>query len=91
MSRAFTPVSLIAGLAAGQLAKKLFTKVWGELRGEEPPSPEHREISMATLVVALIAEGAIARLVRGLTDHQLRLAWSRSTGVWPGEERPEPE
>ena len=87
----FKIVSIVAGLASGQIAKKLFIKVWGEIRDEEPPSAEHREIAIASLIVALIVEGAIARLVRGLTDHGLRRSWARSTGTWPGEERPEPE
>lgn len=84
------PISIVAGLLAGQLAKKLFTKVWGEIIDEEPPDPKHREIVLWQLAGALLVEGASARLVRGLADHGLRHAWTRSTGEWPGEERPQP-
>jgi hypothetical protein len=41
------------------------------------------------LLVALLVEGAIARVVRGLVDHGARHGWARLTGAWPGEERPE--
>ena len=82
-------VGLIIGLAAGQVAKKIFDKVWGLVRDEEAPRPKHREISIATLVAALLVEGAIARVVRGMVDHGTRHGWAQLTGGWPGEERPE--
>lgn len=91
MSKAFTPVSVLAGLMAGQLAKKLFNFVWGRIIDQEPPEPEHREPSYPMLTVALALEGLIARLVRGYVDHGLRIAWSRNTGEWPGDPDPEPK
>lgn len=91
MSKLFTPISLIAGLLAGQVAKKVFTFVWGKARDEEAPHPKHREIAFGQLLIALVIEGAIMRLVRGLVDHGTRHAWARTMGEWPGEERPEPK
>jgi hypothetical protein len=91
MSKLFLPISIVAGLAAGQIAKKLFAFAWGQVADEEAPDAKHREIVLGQLVAALVLEGAIAKLVRGLTDHGLRHAWARSVGEWPGEERPEPE
>jgi hypothetical protein len=89
MSKLFIPFSLAIGLAAGQLAKKIFAFVWGRVADEDAPDPKHREIPYAQLLVALIVEGAIARLVRGLVDHGTRHGWARLIGEWPGEERPE--
>lgn len=91
MSKLFTPVGLIVGLAAGQLAKKIFDKVWGLVQDEEAPRPKHREVPVGTLVLALLVEGAIARVVRGMVDHGTRHGWAQLTGEWPGEERPEVE
>ena len=91
MNKVFTPIGLIIGLAAGQLSKKIFDKVWGLARDEEAPRPKHREISVLMLVVALVVEGAIARVVRGMVDHGTRRGWAQLTGAWPGEERPEEE
>jgi Protein of unknown function (DUF4235) len=85
----FTPLSLIAGLAAGQLAKKIFDEAWGMVTDREAPRPKHREIDLLVLLGALLVEGAIARLIRGSVDHGLRRGWARLTGTWPGEERPE--
>lgn len=91
MAKAFTPVSVIAGLLAGIVANKIFVAVWGRIIDEEPPDPKHREINGYQLVGSLLLQGAIARLVKGGVDHGLRHAVARSTGSWPGEERPEPK
>ena len=41
--------------------------------------------------MALLVEGAIFRLVKGLTDHGARRAFAGATGTWPGDEAPDPE
>jgi hypothetical protein len=91
MKLLFRPVSIIAGLLAGLVGQKIFERLWGLIDDEEPPSPEHRELSWPKLVAALLIEGAIFRLVKGLTDHGARRAFAKGTGAWPGEERPESE
>jgi hypothetical protein len=85
------PFSVLGGVLAGLVGKKLFQTVWRLFDEEEPPSPQHRDISWRKLVLALVLEGAIFRAVRGLVDHACRRAFSRLTGRWPGEERPAPE
>jgi xanthosine utilization system XapX-like protein len=91
MKLIFAPVSIVLGLIAGLVGKKLFEGVWGLIDEEEPPSSEHRELSWPKLVAALVLEGAIFRLVKGLVDHGSRSSFARLTGTWPGEEAPEPE
>ncbi|MDX6595266.1 MAG: hypothetical protein QOI72_648 [Solirubrobacterales bacterium] len=90
MKLVFTPISIVAGLLAGIAGKKVFERLWGLVDDEEPPRPEHRELSWPKLVAALIFEGAIFRLVKGLVDHGTRRAFAKATGSWPGEEAPEP-
>jgi Protein of unknown function (DUF4235) len=87
----FLPVSLSSGLLAGLIGKKIFALIWGLIDDEEPPHAEHREVQPVKLVLALAIDGAIFALVRGLVDHGARVAFTRVTGAWPGEERPEPE
>lgn len=89
MKVAFLPVSIMGGFLAGVLAKKAFEGIWGKVDEEEPPEPEHREVSLIKLGLALALEGAIFRLVRGLFDHGARRGFARMTGSWPGEESPE--
>jgi uncharacterized protein DUF4235 len=91
MKLAFTPLSIVLGLVAGLIGKKIFEQAWGLIDDEEPPDAKHREINFTKLIFALLFEGAIFRLVKGLTDHGARRAFARATGAWPGEEAPEPE
>lgn len=87
----FAPLSIVAGLAAGLLGRKLFDGAWGLIDDEEPPDAEHREIRWSKLIAALAIEGAIFRLVKGLVDHGARRLFARATGAWPGQEEPQPE
>jgi Protein of unknown function (DUF4235) len=87
----FAPVSIVAGLIAGLLGRKLFESAWGLVDDQEPPDAEYREVEWPKLVAALAIEGAIFRLVKGLVDHGARRTFERATGAWPGEEVPEPE
>jgi hypothetical protein len=91
MKFVFLPVSIVGGLVAGLIGKKLFEQVWGLIDDQEPPEAKHREVQYPKLAGALLLEGAIFRLVRGLFDHGARRGFERFTGSWPGEEQPEPE
>jgi hypothetical protein len=92
MKIAFAPFSIALGLAAGIAGRKIFEQVWGLIDKDEPPHPQHRETGgWIKLVGALLLEGAIFRLVRGLADHGARHSVAKVTGTWPGAERPEPE
>ena len=87
----FVPFSVVGGIAAGFVGKKLFEQVWGLIDDEEPPDTKHRETTWMKQIAALALEGAIFRAVRGLFDHGSRRGFARLVGTWPGEERPEPE
>jgi hypothetical protein len=91
MKLIFAPISIALGLIAGILGKKAFEQVWGLIDEEEPPKPEHREFSWPKLIAALVLEGAIFRLVKGLVDHGTRSTFAKVVGTWPGEGRPDPE
>jgi Protein of unknown function (DUF4235) len=86
----FIPFSVIGGMLAGMLGKKTFAAVWGAIDDHEPPDAQHRDVSFAKLIAALVLEGAILRAVRGLFDHGTRQAFHKLTGSWPGDEHPEP-
>lgn len=87
----FLPVSIGGGLLAGLIGKKLFGLIWGVIDDQEPPGAEHRDVSLPKLGLALLIEGALFSLIRGLVDHGSRHAFTRLTGAWPGEETPDPE
>ena len=83
----FAPISIGAGLLAGLLAQKLFERLWAAIDDEEPPEPSEPDIRYVKLVPALLVEGAVFRLTKGLVDHGLRGGFARATGTWPGEKK----
>jgi hypothetical protein len=85
----FRPVSIVAGLIAGLIGKKLFQGLWRVVDDEQPPRPEERPAPIGKLILALVLEGALFRLVKGLAEHGSRNAFSRLTGSWPGAAPPE--
>jgi len=89
MKFVFLPISIVLGLVAGQLSKKLFDFMWSRFDEEEAPRPKHREINVPKLLIALVIEGAVFRVVKGLVDHASRRGFAKATGAWPGEDAPE--
>jgi hypothetical protein len=83
----FMPIGITAGLVAGMLGKKAFEKLWAVVDDEDPPEPDQRDAPTVKLIAALAVEGAIFRLVKGMTDYGARRAFAGATGTWPGESR----
>ena len=82
----FAPVGIAAGLIAGLAGKKAFERLWAAIDDEDPPEPDQRGAPIVKLVAALAIEGAIFRVVKGLTDQGARRGFASFTGRWPGEE-----
>jgi hypothetical protein len=89
MKLIFAPIGILAGLVAGFAAQKAFERVWAVFDDEEPPEPDQREARYPKLIAALLLEGAVFRLTKGLVDHGVRGGFARLTGSWPGEKAPE--
>lgn len=85
----FAPIGILAGLIAGLVAQKGFERVWAIVDEERAPEAEDRDVSYPKLVLALLLEGAIFRLVKGMVDHGARSGFASITGRWPGEEKAE--
>jgi Protein of unknown function (DUF4235) len=85
MKLLFAPIGIIAGLLAGMVAQKGFDRLWAVFDEEEPPEPDQRDASCPKLIAALVVEGAVFRLTKGVVDHSVRGGFARMTGTWPGE------
>jgi hypothetical protein len=81
----FAPIGILAGLAAGFAAQKGFERIWAVFDEEEAPEVEDREVSYPKLAFALLLEGAVFRLVKGMVDRSARVGFASLTGSWPGE------
>lgn len=86
MKLLFAPISIGAGLLAGLVAQKAFERLWAVVDDEEPPEPDNRDARMVKLIAALIVEGAVFRLVKGMTDRGARSGFAKLTGRWPGDD-----
>jgi hypothetical protein len=86
MKLIFAPVGIVAGLVAGLVAQKGFERVWAILDKEEPPEPDQSNAQLSKLIPALLIEGAIFRLTKGLVDRGARSGVARLTGKWPGKD-----
>ncbi|HTA13520.1 MAG TPA: DUF4235 domain-containing protein [Solirubrobacteraceae bacterium] len=87
----FLPVSIVGGLLASVLSKKLVGAIWGAIDEQEPPKAQHRHVDLGKLTLALAIDGAVFRVVKGLVDHGSRDGFQRLTGSWPGKEAPSPK
>ena len=85
----FTPFAILSGLIAGFVSKKVFELVWSRVSDDDPPAPGEPDASWGMLALALVAQGAIIALVRGLVDRSARVWFARWTGSWPGGTDPE--
>jgi Protein of unknown function (DUF4235) len=90
MNLMYKPFSVVNGLVASRIAARIFRLIWGLIDDREPPSPEHRDVPLWKLGLALVMEGALFTVFRGVIDHVGRQVFHYFTGEWPGEERPEP-
>jgi hypothetical protein len=87
----FAPFSILAGLIAGFIGKKVFEQVWGLIDDEEPPESEHRDATWGKVIVAAALQGAVFRATKEAVDRGARVAFESATGTWPGSDRPDPE
>lgn len=87
----FIPISVVGGLIAGAVSRKVFDRIWALFDEEEPPASKDRDIDWTKLAIAAVLQGAIFRLIKEVSDHYSRRAFYRTTGKWPGEKKPKPE
>ena len=81
----FAPIGIVAGLLAGLIAQKGFERIWALIDDEEPPEPGQNHAPLSKLMPALLIEGAVFRLTKGLVDRGARSGFARLTGSWPGK------
>ena len=87
----FKPFGIVIGLLSGMVARQLFNKLWGVISDEEPPEATTRNTTVPRLLFATAMQGAILAVTRAFVNRGLATAWAGLTGVWPGEEHPDPE
>jgi hypothetical protein len=87
----FMPFSIVTGLLAGLISKKVFALVWSRIDEQDPPQPKSRGADFGKLALSLALQGALFRVVKGLVDNGSRRGFASLTGAWPGNRDPQPE
>jgi hypothetical protein len=90
MKLIYTPIAILSGLLAGWVAQKAFDRLWALFDAEEAPEPDQQDASLPKLATALVVEGAVFSLTKGLVDRGARGGFARLTGRWPGEAQQSP-
>jgi Protein of unknown function (DUF4235) len=75
-------VSVLGGLLAGAVFKKVWTAVSGEQEAPEATSPEH---STKEVLLAAAAHGAIFAAVKAAMDRAGAKGFKKITGTDPGK------
>ena len=89
MKLIYKPFGIVLGLLSGQVAKKIFSAIWGIFDDEEPPKPTTRDTSWAKVLGAAAVQGLTFKMVRALVDRSTAKGFANLTGAWPGPEKTE--
>lgn len=85
MKLLYKPLSLIAGLLSGILARTIFKRVWQlAAREDEAPKPMDASKGWPEILIAAAVQGAIFAVVKAAVDRGTAQGTRRVTGVWPG-------
>lgn len=86
----YKPFALIMAVIGAKLGRSVFKRVWMRLDDAEPPKATTAEASAGKVVGAAALEAATIAGVAAAVDRYGARAWQYLTGVWPGEQRPDP-
>jgi hypothetical protein len=83
-SRAWTAFSLVAGLGAAALTRKLLDRSWRVAAGKNPPdNPADPDVSIGEAVLWASLTGALVALARMVAQRRAASYYARSTGHLP--------
>ncbi|MEA2167298.1 MAG: hypothetical protein QOF76_598 [Solirubrobacteraceae bacterium] len=87
----FKPISIVIGLLAGFLSKKIFNQIWMAIDDEKMPKATHEEVPLGKVVAAAALQGVVFKATRAAVERYGANGFYKVTGSWPGDKRPEPQ
>lgn len=86
----YKPVGMLVSVLGGLLAGAIFKKVWKLTAGEDQaPTPTDEGRGWREVLLAAALQGAIFAVVKAAVDRGAAVGTRKLTGVWPGD-RAEP-
>jgi hypothetical protein len=87
----YKPVDLVAGMVGGLLAGLIFKTVWKLIGRGDAPKPTDERRGWGEILLAALLQGTIFALVKAVVDRSAAEGTRRLTGIWPGDEGPQPD
>jgi Protein of unknown function (DUF4235) len=82
----YRPLSLLVSVVGGIVAGALFKKIWQGVAGEdEAPKPGQADRGWKEVATAAVLQGAVTGGVSALVDRGSLRGFEKVTGVWAGE------
>ncbi len=86
----YKPFGIVAGIAGGMLAKRVFAAVWERIDDTAPPPTAATEQATWQRVAAAAAlQGAVFSGTRAVVDRAGARGFQHLFGVWPGKREPD--
>ena len=78
-------VGMLVSVLGGMLARSLFKKIWKAVTGEEDaPKPTDARRGWGEILLAAALQGAIFAVVQAALDRATAEGTAKLTGEWPG-------
>ena len=86
MKLIYRPLSLVASVLGGLAASMVFKKLWKAIAGEDDaPTADQPDRSWKEVATAAALQGAVTGGVGALVSRGSMRGFEKATGVWPGE------
>jgi hypothetical protein len=86
MKLLYKPFGLLVSVLGGIVAGALFKRLWRAVAGEsDAPDAKDRERTWREVITAAAMQGAVFGGVKALIDRAGATGFARLTGVWPGK------
>jgi Protein of unknown function (DUF4235) len=82
----YKPVSLIVSVLGGLLAGAIFKRIWKLVAGEdEAPKATDSDHGWREILIAAAVHGAVFAVVKAAVDRGAAESTRKLTGMWPGD------
>jgi hypothetical protein len=86
MKLIYRPLSLVASVVGGLAASMMFKKLWKAIAGEDDaPTADQPDRTWKEVATAAALQGAVTGGGGALVSRGSMRGFERATGVWPGE------
>jgi hypothetical protein len=79
----YLPFSIVAGLVAGQISRRVFRTLWARVDDTPPPKPGSGQGGMGKVVAGQAAEAAVMAGTAAAVDRLFARGFHHALGVWP--------